>query len=295
LLECVKYRNLWWGQEPFTRHHHLGILGLDEKYDVKHDLAKDYNSIIALGGFPFIPHPTGWFPFTQYTQEQIDDLDRLGDDFSMEVINGANNIFDCYDATDDLALTLWDKHLCQGKIVRGMCNTDAHLYQSIGDIWNGVFVERLTMKNVIASLWDGHLFFSDAPFINMACDRAVMGDVVKKRKGSNVEVRYECADSLGLQRIRLIKDGEVVMDLWPRHEQLVNGLYTMKYKGGKSYVRLECFARDNRRAYTNPIYIRELLSSWNRKSSIPSPEKSPGKINQVCLNHKPTMQCIHHL
>ena len=28
--------------------------------------------MIELGGFPFIPHPAGWFPVTRYTREQID-------------------------------------------------------------------------------------------------------------------------------------------------------------------------------------------------------------------------------
>jgi len=256
-VECVKYKNLWWGQEPGTQHHHLGILGLDEKYSVKHDLVRDYNSVIARGGFPFIPHPTGWFPTMRYARERIDALDWLGDDFSIEVINGANNIFDCYDITDELSVELWDKHLCQGKIVRGMGNTDAHLHQAIGDVWNGVFVPRLTRKNVLASLWAGHFFASDAPFANLTCGRAIMGDVVKKRRGSAVEVRYECVDSLGLQRVRIVADGRVVRDLWPRHEQILKGSYKIKFKGGKSYVRAECFARDNRRAFTNPIYIQE--------------------------------------
>ena len=108
-----------WGQEPGTQHHHLGILGLDRKYNVKHDLFKDYNAVIARGGFPFIPHPTGWFPTRRYTREQIDALELLGDNFTMELINGANNIFDCYDTTDDGAIALWDQHLSRGKIVRG--------------------------------------------------------------------------------------------------------------------------------------------------------------------------------
>ena len=148
-VECVKYKNLWWGQEPGTQYHHLGILGLDRKYVIVRDLVKDYRSVIELGGFPFIPHPTGWFPTTRYSQEQIDALDLLGDDFSIEVINGANNIFDCYDITDEMSIELWDKHLSQGKTVRGMGNTDAHLYQAIGDVWNGVLIERPTRKKVI--------------------------------------------------------------------------------------------------------------------------------------------------
>ena len=256
-VECVKYKNLWWGQEPGTQYHHLGILGLDRKYVTERDLVKDYRNVIELGGFPFIPHPTGWFPTTRYSQEQIDALDLLGDDFTIELINGANNIFDCYDITDDMSISLWDRHLSQGKIVRGMGNTDAHLYQAIGDVWNGVLLERPTKKKVIDALWAGHFFASDAPFVNLRCGKAVMGDVVKKRKGSQVEVRYECADSLGLQQVRVIANGKVVEDLHPEDKQVVKGSFKMKFGGGHAYIRVECYARDNRKAFSNPIYIRE--------------------------------------
>jgi hypothetical protein len=47
-------------------------------------------------------------------------LDLLGGDFTIELINGANNILDCYDITDERAIALWDRHLSQGKTVRGM-------------------------------------------------------------------------------------------------------------------------------------------------------------------------------
>ena len=256
-VECVNYRNMWWGQEPGTQHHHLGILGLDRKYQVTHDLVKDYNAVIARGGFPFIPHPNGWFPTKRYTRTQIDALNQLGDDFTIEVINGANNIFDCYDVTDEWTVALWDQHLCEGKVVRGMGNTDAHLPQAIGDVWNGAFVERLTKKNVLSALWAGHFFASDAPFVKLTCGRSLMGDVVKRKRGTSVEVRYECVDSLGLQRVRIVADGKVVRDLWPRHEQVVKGSYGMRFRGGRSYIRVECFAADNRKAFANPIYIRE--------------------------------------
>ena len=103
----------------------------------------------------------------------------------------------------------------------------------------------------------GGVFASDAPFVNLTCGRSSMGDILKKRKGGSVEVRYECVDCLGLQQVRIVADGKVVRELWPRHEPVVKGTHKMKFRGGKSYIRVECFARDNRRAYANPIYIRE--------------------------------------
>ncbi len=255
--ECVKYRNMWWGQEPGTQYHHLGILGLDRKYTVKQDLVKDYQAVIARGGFPFIPHPNGWFPRRRYTKQQVDSLNLLGDDFTMELINGANNIFDCFDITDRWSVELWDRFLCQGKVVRGMGNTDAHLPQAIGDVWNGVSVDRLTKKNVLDAFWAGHFFASDAPFINLRCGRSQMGDTVRKRKGSSVEVRFECVDSMGLQHVRIVADGKVVKEIWPKDEQVVKGTHRLRFRSGTSYIRVECFARDNRKAFANPSYIRE--------------------------------------
>jgi hypothetical protein len=256
-VPCRKYTNLWWGQEPGTQHHHLGILGLDRKYTPRRNLAYDYRRVVELGGFPFIPHPTGWYPVTRYSQEQLDSLDELGEDFTIEVINGANNLFDCFDVTDEMAVALWDRHLSQGKVVRGMGNTDAHLYQAIGDVWNGLLIERPTHQEVIRALWAGHFFASDAPFVHLCCGEAVMGDTVTRRKGSRVEVRYQCIDSLGLQQVRVVVDGKVVDDLRPRDQRVVTGTFGMAFGGGASYVRVECFARDNRRAYTNPIYVRQ--------------------------------------
>ena len=80
-------------------------------------------------------------------------LDLLGGDFTIELINGANNILDCYDITDERAIALWDRHLSQGKTVRGMGNTDAHLPQAIGDAWNGLVLKRPSKRKVLDALW----------------------------------------------------------------------------------------------------------------------------------------------
>jgi hypothetical protein len=257
-VECVRHPNLWWGQEPGAQHHHLGILGLDRKYTPGADLAADYRRVIELGGFPFIPHPTGWFPSTRYSAEQIQALDRLGEDFTIEVINGANNIFDCCDITDAMSVALWDRHLGQGKVVRAMGNSDAHLPQAIGDVWNGILAERADRAQVMEALWAGRFFASDAPFVALRSGRTAMGGILRRRPGAWVVFHYECVDSLGLQQIRAIADGRVVADERPRDRTVVKGAVRLRFPGGRSYLRLECYARDNRRAYSNPIYLREI-------------------------------------
>jgi len=254
---CQKYENLWWGQEPGTQYHHLGILGIDRKYTPKRDLAYDYHKAKELGGYPFIPHPAGWFPTTRYSDEQKEALNLLGEEFAIEIINGANQVFDCFDITDQMSIELWDKHLCQGKRVTGLGNTDAHLPQAIGDVWTAVFCEPLTKENVIDALWKGHCFASDAPLVNITLNDAQMGDVVYLAAGSTAALHYECADSHGLSEVRIIKDGQCIEKISPIDNVKVEDTIEIRFDGGKSYCRLECFALDQRRAYSNPIYVWE--------------------------------------
>lgn len=255
--DCKDYENLWWGQEPGTQYHHLGILGLDRTYEVTRDLVADYHKIKELGGFPFIPHPTGWFPTTRYDEEQIEALNLLGDEFAIEIINGANQIFDCFDITDEMSIKLWDEHLCQGKRVTGLGCTDAHLPQAIGDVWTAVFCSPLTKENVLDALWKGHCFVSDAPLVNITLNGAQMGDVVHIQSPCTTALHYECADSRGLSHIRVIKNGKCIEEIFPDGKVKADGVIEDRFESGKSYYRLECFAIDQRRAYTNPIYVWE--------------------------------------
>ena len=251
---CKKYDRMWWGQEPGTEYHHIGILGLDRKVKMTRNLARDYERVKKLGGFPYIAHPCGWFPVTRYSQEQKDALHVLGDWFAIEIINGANNIFDCYDVTDEMSIELWDRYLCEGKTVVGLGCTDAHLPHAIGDVWTAVLSPQLTKQSVLKALWQGHCFVSDAPFVHLSLGDAIMGDTVTRRKGKHA-LSYQCADSRGLDTIRIIKDGKALKEMDVRGQVVVKGEIRDSYAGGRSYYRLECLARDQRRAYTNPIYI----------------------------------------
>lgn len=254
---CKKYPTVWWGQEPGTQHHHLGILGLDRKYTPKMDLVLDYKRVQELGAVAFIPHPTGWFPATRYTQEAIDALDLLGDEFAMEIINGANQVFDCWDVTDQMSVELWDRHLCQGKRVAGLGCSDAHLPEAMGDVWTGVLCDRLEKNAVLDAVRSGHCFASDAPLVHVSKDGAVMGDVVQVEGGREIGLEVECVDSLGLASVQVIKDGTQLASLKPEGRTTVRQEVRDTFAGGRSYYRVECLAVDRRRAYSNPIYVRE--------------------------------------
>ncbi len=257
--ECLRHDGIWWGQEPGTQHHHLGILGLNRRYEVFRDLSVDYNEILDRGGVPFIPHPTGWFPSTRYSEEQKQSLDLLGPRFNIEIINGANQVYDCFDVTDAMSIELWDQYLAKGCRVSAMGNSDAHLPIAIGDIWNGVFADELSMEAVMAAITEGNLFVSDAPVLNWTCpgEKAIMGDVIEKKAGSALSFDYVCADSLGIGSVRIIRDGEVEFELKHHEETIFSGTHEATFTGGHASWRLECLATDGRRAYSNPIYVTE--------------------------------------
>jgi len=259
-VECRRYPNVWWGQEPATEYHHLLILDAERKFRMQGDLRRDYRRVLATGSYPIIAHPVGWFPSTRYAQYQIDALKLLGEEFAIEIINGANNIFDAFDVTDAITLEVWDCHLCRGKKVIAFGNTDAHLPQAIGDVWNGVFVPRAEKKLVLEALRAGHHFVSDAPFMQFVARAegrvAGMGDTLKVAPGAKVEFSYECADSRGLAEVRLVRNGHAWKCMEVTRRQHVEGVITDRVRAGHSYYRLECFAIDQRRAYANPIYLR---------------------------------------
>ena len=258
--ECVRHQNVWWGQEPGTQHHHIGILGINRKFSPSGRLAEDYERAAAAGGVPFIAHPAGWFPRTRYSDEQKASLDLLGPRFAMEIINGANQIFDCWDVTDEQSVVLWDQHLLRGKEVTVLGNTDAHLAEAIGDVWTAVLPDEFSVEGVLDALRRGRAFVSDGPIVDLTLQAdggpiAGMGQTLQSVSPA-VTVRALAADSAGLSEVRLIRDGQVVTS-WPvRDEQVLSRSFADTHAAGARYYRLECFARDGRRAYTNPVYVR---------------------------------------
>ena len=261
--DCLRFERMWWGQEPGTQHHHLGILGLTRKFVPAKDLMRDYAAIKRRGGIPFIPHPCGWFPTTRYTEEQIAALDTLDDAFIMEIVNGANQIFDCWDVTDAQSVELWDRLLCAGKRVTALGNTDAHLAEAIGDIWTGVLAGECTHTAILDALRMGRVFVSDAPVIDISvqCDGSEpvgMGGtlfVPPSKRNSPLVVRILAADSAGLASVSLVGGG-MVLESWNVADKAVLSVsFVVPTRQEPVYFRCECRSTDGRRAFSNAVYV----------------------------------------
>jgi hypothetical protein len=250
--ECREH-GLWVGQEPVTKHHHMGILGLDRAFTPQMDFLADYAAAVETGATIFIPHPTGWWPSTVYNQQQKQILEELPSPFLMEICNGANNGYTAFDYTDESAIELWDHLLTQGRKVHAMGNTDAHEPHALCIVWNSVFAEKCDQQTILAELQKGHSFVSDAPLIHIALGEARMGDEASARDRES-EFEITVADSRGLAWLRVIADGQEIFERSVRGETEWRQTVTVP-TGVKRYIRAEVHSRDARRAYSNPIYL----------------------------------------
>jgi hypothetical protein len=250
--ECREH-GLWYGQEPSSRLHHLGIVGLDYAFTPQLDFLADYAELMRRGATVFIPHPAGWWPRMVYKEERKNILHELPSPFLMEICNGAENIASAFDHTDEAALVLWDDLLLGGKIVHALGNTDAHAPHAIGMVWNGVYAPHCDQENILAAVHAGHSFVSDAPLVHLALGDARMGDHAAPAD-RNCELEIAAVDVRGLCWLRLVGDGQEIY--YEHFRGDTNCRRSLKVPSDiKIYVRLEVRSEDGRRAYSNPIYL----------------------------------------
>ena len=254
-IECRRYKNVWWGQEPGAGPHHVCILAGKRKYTPLGDMARDAEQLRELGHYFFYPHPVGWYPANWYSQEKMDALAEVGPEFAIEVMNGIFRTFAFHDEWTDNNVALWDRYLCEGYRVTGLAATDAHFAPGVGNVWTGVLETRVRMKGVIETLRTGRVFASSGPAIDISCGRTPMGGVTRPR-GQKARIRIRCADSCGLRLVRLVQGGRVVREFALKGKDRLRESVEVTLPKHDSYVRAECAANDDRRAYSNPIYFR---------------------------------------
>lgn len=248
--ECLEH-GLWYGQEPVTEQHHMGILGLDFAFEPKMDFLADFAEAKTLGATVFLPHPTGWWPERVYNEEQKRIVEDLPSPFLMEICNGANNIISAFDFTDEAAIELWDRLLCLGRVVHAMGNTDAHAPHGIGIVWNSVFAAECRQDLILKELSLGHSFVSDAPLIYLELGEARMGDRATAAD-RECTLQVTAVDSRGLSTLRVIADGEMVREYHLSGDVSWSEVVPVT---ANTYLRVEVRALDGRRAYSNPVYF----------------------------------------
>jgi hypothetical protein len=251
---CRRYDRCWWGQEP-AGDEHIGILGADDTFVPTKDSIADYARAVSGAPFAFVAHPCGWYPSTRYPPERRDQLDRIGDDFAMEIVNGAHQVFDAWDTTDANAVALWDRHLSLGKRVRAVGGSDAHMPQGVGCVWTAVFADQCRRRTVLRELAAGHCYVSDGPALDLSCGGARMGDAVERSEP--LELQVEAFDVEGLHRVSLVSQGAQIHTWRCEGSPRVSETWAWRPDASARYVRLEVLSADCRRGFSNPLYLRD--------------------------------------
>jgi len=245
-----------WGQEPGAGPHHMGLLCNQRLFKPRlRSLAEDYARARKAGAFAWIPHPAGWYPKTWYSDEKIETLWTLGNEFTLEVINGAHKLVRAYDQFDAKAVGIWDRLLCDGRKVSAVGGSDAHAPDDIGTTWTGVFASKCTAAAIIEGLNKGLCFASEAALLKFSCNGRPMGSTIKAGKRDALEFKFRVADSAGVNSIRIISQGKITRQFFHKGEPLIEGVLSRKMGAKPAYYRLEVSSSDDRRAFSTPVYV----------------------------------------
>jgi len=253
-VECRKFKGVWWSQEPGAGAQHIGILDIDRKYTPVKDVERDAQRLREMGAFFFFPHPAGWFPRQWYASDKVDALGSAGPEFAIEVKNGIFRAEPFFDAWEEAYVAIWDRYLSLGRRVIGLAASDAHMPATVGNVWTGVLDARLSKTSVMNGLRSGRVFASSGPAIDLNAASTPMGGTARPRAGK-ITLRFECADSYGLNWARIIRDGREVKRFNYGGAKHAAEKVTLRVPRSGRYVRVECAANDDRRAYANPIYL----------------------------------------
>lgn len=256
-----KWKNASWGQEPGAGLECRQCMGLlcgirCFRPSGRDNYARDFERAKKIAPFVFIPHPVGWYPHIWNDDEKVNTLWTLGDEFAIEVMNGANKIVRAYDEFDSKAVVVWDRLLCAGKRVTALGGSDAHCPENIGSVWTGIYAADCRPDALIHALRAGRCFASEASLLEFFCEKQPMGSVVRKNKGAILNFRFRIADAAGLESVRIISEGKVIKKYHLKGKTVMDGGYPCKVPPKPVYYRLEVTAVDDRRAFSTPIYIR---------------------------------------
>ena len=254
-----KIPNAGWGEETGGGWYHVGILEptAEHKPGPEQSLPEAWEEVKALTRFQWVAHPFWAYeqpPEEQY-QQVLSDMKQLGD-MAFEMANGCGEVADAYFLTGAAGSRLADELLCGGQRVTLVGASDCHRVVEIGTAWTGIFAERCSSKVLIEALRVGNCFASEAPLLNVTCNGKPMGSTLKPKVGAALKFRIRVAASRGVAFVKVIADGKVIKEVWPKHEPVVDLVIDRKAGRKNSYLRIEAADANGRYAFSTPIYVR---------------------------------------
>lgn len=105
----------------------------------------------------------------------------------------------------------WDEMNKEGRHLYGIADTDAHSSIGMGELYTTVLASDYSVEGILNGFRAGHMYGSNGPVIDFSIGNVMMGDDMAVRpEGKKVSVRMSGEYLENLNRVLLIKNGEVV-------------------------------------------------------------------------------------
>lgn len=149
----------------------------------------------------------------------------------------------------------WDVILDTGKQIYGVATDDNHNFPGVPDCCGGWIVVKaaeLTKEEIILNLKKGNFYSSTGPLIY---DWGIKDGVAYVECSPCMQINFVCGGAIGcgkavtkgLEKCRTEEDRRLT------GEEVTCGEY--KLNGKETYIRVECVDKNNRKAWSNAIFI----------------------------------------
>jgi len=255
---CQEFTNLWWGEEANLGGHDFLVFGLDQPVtgeNKSRPIQQALDRIKQREGVAIFAHPCGTRSVRWEDPEHILKLAQGLEGLSgLEVINSGGHLFNPRDTVNDSVIRIWDTLLARGRRTLAFGNTDAHVAQKLGAVWNGFIGKIKTREELLSRLKSGNHFVSDGPIVQLQVNDCPMGSKVEC-SGQPVQIRIEAFDSEGIDQVRLIRNGKILHQKNYNAKPKIILKFKDKLEKSNTYYRVETETTDYRHAYSNPVWV----------------------------------------
>lgn len=179
-------------------------------------------------GVAIMNHPNWGVDFNHCPQELLAGLTGY---VGIEIYNGVSERAE----GSALATDRWDQLLSQGKRVWGFGNDDCHESRDFGIVWNMVFAEDTQPATLLEAMKKGRFYVSSGVYI----DTIEVTDRILHMKASHAEA------------FRVVSDHGMILHTTEGNELQ----FPLPGPLSASYIRVECFGKGTRMAWTQPFWI----------------------------------------
>ncbi|MFC5649674.1 CehA/McbA family metallohydrolase [Paenibacillus solisilvae] len=240
-----------WGEEISTPGGHSLAYNISDLIDWNQPAQQYIDDTRASNnnqGLHYIAHP--FYPGLEWDNWDVENITGL------EIWNG---FYPPMHPVNMQAEAKWDELNKQGKHVYGISNSDAHNPGKVGANFIRGYMPELSKENILNVLSNGNYYGTNGPHVTFNINGKMMGeDLGVSEIGENVNLNFSGYSEMGVTKVRLIKNGDVLQEWTPNENDIAEQLSVQAVPG--DFFRLELEGNNGQYAFTNPIFIKQMAA-----------------------------------